>query len=479
MAQAPRVRFAPSPTGYLHVGGARTALFNWLFARKTGGVFVLRIEDTDRERSTEASTRTILEGMTWLGLTWDEGPFMQTEGVERHKADAARLLAEGHAYRCFCTPAELDAKREAAGVEYRYDRSCRAVSREDSDARAAAGQPFTVRVRVPEGATEWDDQVYGTIRFENDSLEDFIILRTDGTPVYNMAVVSDDIDMRITHVVRGEDHVANTPKQILLYRGLGADVPVFAHLPMILGADGRKLSKRHGATAVGDYAEVGILPQALFNFLALLGWNPGDEREVMEKDELTEAFSIDRIGKKSAVFDTAKLEWMNLQYLMRTPGEELLPLLVPRLVAAGLLTEDDAAARREWLLHLVELLKPRSRTLPEMAEQARTYLAETVEYDPDAAAKQFKDRGEVSARLGAVVDALTAVKEWTPEAIEASLRAAAEAAGVGFGKVAQPLRVALTGSAASPGIDQVVLLLGREGAVRRIESARRWLANAE
>jgi glutamyl-tRNA synthetase len=470
-----RVRFAPSPTGYLHVGGARTALFNWLMARQSGGVFVLRIEDTDRERSTDASTETILEGMTWLGLTWDEGPFFQSEGLARHTAEARRLLAEDSAYRCFCTPEELDAKRQAAGVEYRYDRKCRAIPRAESDARAQAGTPFTVRFRVPEGATEWTDQVYGTIRFDNESIEDFIILRTDGTPIYNMAVVSDDIDMRITHVVRGEDHVANTPKQILLYRALGAAVPEFAHLPMILGADGRKLSKRHGATAVGDYAKLGILPETLVNFLALLGWNPGDDRELMTVDEMTELFSVERINKKSAVFDMEKLQWMNGQYLAKKPAAELLPIVGPLLVEAGLMTADEVEERRDYVLHLIDLLRVRSRSTLEIPEQARVYLADELEYDAEATAKHWKDP-ETSARLAVVRGALAGVDAWEPAAIEAALRGAAVTAGVGFGKVAQPLRIALTGSAASPGIDQVGVLLGRERTLARIDAARERLA---
>ncbi|HEX2077228.1 MAG TPA: glutamate--tRNA ligase [Longimicrobium sp.] len=472
-----RVRFAPSPTGYLHVGGARTALFNWLFARKTGGVFVLRIEDTDRERSNEASTRTILDGMTWVGLTWDEGPFHQADGLPRHQADARRMLAEGSAYRCFCTPEELAAKREQMKQEYRYDRKCRAVPREESDARAAAGEPHTIRFRVPEGVTQWDDVVHGETRFENASIEDFIILRTDGTPIYNLAVVSDDIDMRITHVIRGDDHIPNTPKQILLYQALGATVPAFGHLPMILGPDGKKLSKRHGATAVGDYAQLGILPEALFNFLALLGWNPGDEREVMEKDELIQAFSLERINRKSAVFDAEKLLWMNGRYLEKKPVEELFPLVAPLLAAEGLVREEELETRREWLLHLLELLKVRARSVHEIPKMARTYLADPVEYDQDAVARQWKDPATAD-RLGAARAALEGLQPWTVEAIEPALRAAAESLGVGFGKVAQPLRVALTGSSASPGIDHVVYLLGREGALRRIDRARERLAAA-
>jgi glutamyl-tRNA synthetase len=470
-----RVRFAPSPTGYLHVGGARTALFNWLLARQSGGVFVLRIEDTDRERSTDASTETILEGMTWLGLTWDEGPEFQSEGLARHTAEARRLLAEDRAYRCFCTPEELDAKRQAAGVEYRYDRKCRAIPRAESDTRAAGGAPFTVRFRIPEGATEWTDQVYGAIRFGNESIEDFIILRTDGTPIYNMAVVSDDIDMRITLVMRGEDHIANTPKQILLYQALGAAVPQFAHLPMILGSDGRKLSKRHGATAVGDYAKLGILPETLVNFLALLGWNPGDDRELMTVAEMTELFSVERINKKSAVFDTDKLYWMNGQYLAKKPAEELAPIVAPLLVEAGLMTEAETEERRDYVLHLIDLLKVRSRSTLEIPQQARVYLADELEYDAAAVAKHWKDP-ETSARLGVVRDALAGVEAWEPAAIETALRAAAETAGVGFGKVAQPLRIALTGSAASPGIDQVGVLLGRQRTLARVDAARERLA---
>jgi glutamyl-tRNA synthetase len=466
-----RVRFAPSPTGYLHVGGARTALFNWLFARRTGGVFVLRIEDTDRERSTDESTRTILDGLSWLGLSWDEGPAHQADGLERHRAEALRLLAGGKAYRCFCTVSALAERRAAAGVEYRYERTCRAVATDEGERRAAAGEPYTVRFRVPEGATAWDDVVHGPTRFENETLEDFIVLRTDGTPVYNMAVVSDDIDMRITHVIRGDDHLPNTPKQILLYRALGAPVPTFAHVPMILGEDGRKLSKRHGATAVGDFARLGVLPEALFNFLALLGWNAGDDREVMGVGELVEAFTLERINRKSAVFDTEKLFWMNGQYLAVKPSADVLRLVAPLLEERGLLEPGELDARRPWLLHLVELLQTRSRSVLDIPAQARIYLADDVDYDEDAVAKQWRDAPATLARLEAVREVIADLEPWTVERIEGGLRGAADRAGVGFGKLAQPLRVALTGSSASPGIDHVVFLLGRERTLRRIDAA--------
>jgi glutamyl-tRNA synthetase len=303
-----RLRFAPSPTGYLHVGGARTALFNWLYARQTGGALVLRIEDTDRERSSDDMTAAILEGMSWLGLDWDEGPYHQADGFDRHRQEVERLLEAGQAYRCFCTAEALQARRDAAEAEggpgaYRYDRRCSLVAPEEAGSRSTAGEPHTVRFRVPEGETAWDDLVHGDTRFDNAHIEDFIILRSDGTPIYNLAVVSDDIDMRITHVLRGDDHLSNTPKQLLLYRALGAPEPRFGHLPMILGSDGKRLSKRHGATAVGEYRERGILPEAMINFLALLGWNPGDEQEIMEQHELIARFSLERILKKSSVFD--------------------------------------------------------------------------------------------------------------------------------------------------------------------------------
>src|SRR4051812_24430421 len=289
----PRLRFAPSPTGYLHVGGARTALFNWLYARKFGGEFLLRIEDTDKARSTDESTRAIFEGMEWLGLDWDNGVVYQGANLARHQADAKRLLESGAAYRCFCTAAELDERRreaESRKEAFKYDRRCDRLSSTEVERRVSAGNPFVVRFRVPEGTTEWDDLVHGRIAFPNKDIEDFVILRSDATPIYNMAVVSDDIAMRITLVMRGDDHISNTPKQIQLYRALGVELPQFAHLPMIHGLDGKKLSKRHGATAVGDYQHLGILPQAMLNFLALLGWSPGDDIEVMTRDRMVELF---------------------------------------------------------------------------------------------------------------------------------------------------------------------------------------------
>src|SRR5215207_3458183 len=368
-----RVRYAPSPTGYLHVGNARTAIHNWLLARKYGGTFLLRIEDTDKARSTEDMTRAIFDGLGWLGLDWDEEVTYQGANIERHQTDAQRLLDTDAAYRCFCTSEELDERRreaEARGDAFKYDRRCDRLSPDEVTRRAAAGEPFVLRFRVPDGTTEWDDLVHERIAFPNKDIEDFVILRSDGTPIYNMAVVSDDIDARISVVMRGDDHISNTPKQILLYEALGARIPVFAHLPMIHGTDGKKLSKRHGATAVGDYRHLGILPSAMDNFLALLGWSPGGDREVMMPAELIDHFSVDGLLKKAAVFDVKKLEWMNGQHLNMLPLAEVEPIITPSVVAAGLATVDWLASHRDWYNRLLELLRIRARTVDDVVRQA-------------------------------------------------------------------------------------------------------------
>jgi glutamyl-tRNA synthetase len=449
------------------VGGARTALFNWLFARHCGGAFVLRIEDTDRERSSEAMTAAIIEGMTWLGLDWDEGPCHQADGLEQHRADALRVLETGSAYRCFCTAEELAARRaaEPGADTFRYDRFCLGLTAEETRRRAAAGEPHTVRFRVPDGTTEWHDEVHGTISFANADIEDFIILRTDSTPIYNMAVVSDDIAMRITHVIRGDDHISNTPKQILLYRALDAAVPVFAHVPMILGPDGRRLSKRHGATAVGEYHNQGILPDALFNFLALLGWSPGTDEELFSRAELIDRFSLAGINRKSAIFDMQKLEWMNGRYLAVTPPEDLAAVL-----SAALGSEEQGHPDR-WWADLAALLSVRSRTLLELIEQARPLVVDEIAYDDAAVAKHWKDPPTVADRLQRLHADFAALTEWTEGALEETLRRRAEAEGVGAGKLIHPLRVALTGAAASPGIFDVALLLGRDRVMTRIQAA--------
>jgi glutamyl-tRNA synthetase len=475
-APVPRLRFAPSPTGYLHVGGARTALFNWLYARKYGGQMLLRIEDTDKARSKDDSTRAIFEGLTWLGLTWDETVVHQGANLERHRTDAMQMLANGTAYRCFCTQQELTERRAAAeanGEAFKYDRRCDRLDAAEVARRVAEGLPFTVRFRVPEGTTSWDDLVHDTIAFPNKDIEDFIVLRTDGTPIYNLAVVSDDIAMAITLVMRGDDHISNTPKQIMLYRALGAELPQFAHLPMIHGMDGKKLSKRHGATAVGDYQHLGILPGAMLNFLALLGWSPGNDIELMTLPQMIELFDTKGLQKKAAIFDTKKLEWMNGQHLQLLPVEELIARVTPALVAAGLVTEADLASRHDWYLALLDLLKIRARTVDDIVDQAAPYLLDTLEYDADAVAKQWKDAAGTATILRGVRDALAALPQWEPVAMEEALRALAEHVGLGekAGKLFQPLRVALTGQTASPGIFDVLMILGRSRALARIDAA--------
>ncbi len=476
MSEKVRVRFAPSPTGYLHVGGARTALFNWLFARRHAGTFILRIEDTDRERSSDAMTQAILDGMEWLGLDWDEGPHHQADGLERHRRDAVRLLENRRAYRCFCTPESLDERRRAAeekGEGYRYDRRCLlTVSPEEAERRAAAGQPYTVRFAVPEGETAWHDAVHEHTRFDNGDIEDFIVLRSDGTPVYNMAVVSDDHDMGVTHVIRGDDHLSNTPKQILLYDALGWQIPTFAHVPMILGSDGRRLSKRHGATAVGQYREEGILPESMVNFLALLGWSPGDDTELMSLEELTGRFSLEGIGKKSAVFDTDKLAWLNGQYLSAASAERLEPLVVDRLAAAGLAAPGELAQRRPWLLSLIDLLKPRARTIDDIIAQARPYFVDEVAYEQDAVQKHWaREPADVAARLRRLAEAYAALDLWEEQPLEDALRQLAGDLEVGAGKLIHPVRVAVTGAAVSPGIFEVLVVMGRERTLARLDVA--------
>jgi glutamyl-tRNA synthetase len=471
-----RLRFAPSPTGDLHVGGARTALFNWLYVRHFGGQLLLRIEDTDKARSTDESTRAIFDGLTWLGLSWDEEPVYQAANIARHQADVELLLARGAAYRCFCTPEELDRWRaEAAGRKdaFKYDGRCDRLPSDEVARRVASGAPSVVRFRVGEGTTEWTDLVHGRIAFPNKDIDDFVVLRSDGTPVYNMAVVSDDIAMRITLVMRGDDHISNTPKQIMLYEALGAPLPQFAHLPMIHGTDGKKLSKRHGATAVGDYQHQGILPSAMCNFLALLGWSPGGDREIMTRDEMIALFSPDGLQKKAAVFDPAKLEWMNGQHLSMLPLTEVEPYVTPAIVAAGLATPEDLAARREWYLALLDLLRVRARTIGDIVRQAAPYFLTTITYDPDAVAKQWKDHGATVTILTATSEALQSVSPWSAERLEFALRTVAESHGLAAGKLFQPLRVALTGLAVSPGIFDVLMVLGRETALSRIETAKK------
>ncbi len=480
-----RVRFAPSPTGFLHVGGGRTALFNWLFARRHRGTFILRIEDTDLERSTEASVRTILEGLAWLGITWDEGPFFQSRSLEAHRALAVRLLAEGKAYHCFCAAEELDRKRRAAeeeGAAWKYDRTCLRLPPEEVLCRLAAGARAAVRFRVPEGMVAWEDRVHGPTSFDASVIEDIVVLRSDGSPTYNLSCVSDDIAMRVTHVIRGDDHISNTPKQILLYRAAGATPPAFAHLPLILGADKKRLSKRHGAVSVTEYRDRGYLPEALFNFLALLGWSPGDGREKMTREEMIAAFDLAAINRKGAVFDEQKLEWLNSQYINDLPPARLAALVRPDLEREGLLAPDldEGGARRDWFLRVIEALKARSKRIPDIARDLRPFLSDRFEYAAEAIEKHLRggkagSPAAIAERLRHLRTALASVDPFTEQATEAALRALAESRGEPASHFIHPLRVALVGTAVSPGVFTVLVLVGKERALGRLDRLIRFL----
>jgi len=472
-----RVRFAPSPTGYLHVGGARTALFNWLFAKKAGGTFILRIEDTDVERSREEMTAAILEGMRWLELSWDEGPIYQSQRRDRHREAGRSLLQSGHAYACFCEIGDLQRRRETAeraGIPWKYERDCLKLPPGEAQRRIASGASHAVRFKVPEGTTAWDDRVHGPTSFANDTIEDFVLLRSDGTPTYHLSVVSDDIDMRITDVIRGDDHLSNTPKQILLYRALGLEPPTFAHLPLILGADKKRLSKRHGAVAVTEYREAGYLPEALFNFLALLGWSPGDGREFLPRAELVRLFSFAGVGKKGAVFDEQKLLWLNSQYIQAMPASAILEKIRPELLAKGLWDAALEGERRIWFEQVLEILKARSRKLADLARDSEAFLCEEVAYSPEAVARHLKEPG-VAGRMKTLKQALVAVEPFDEPATEQALRRVAEGEGVAAAKLIHPLRVALTGQAVSPGVFAVLVLVGRERALRRIDRLVQFL----
>jgi glutamyl-tRNA synthetase len=483
---APRVRFAPSPTGYLHVGGARTALFNWLYARHSGGTFVLRIEDTDMERSSWEMVAGILDGMRWLGLDWDEGPevggpcgpYFQSERLDRYREAAARLVASGRAYYCYCKPDDIKAKRdaaEAAGQSWSYDRACASLSADEIEAREAAGAPRAIRFRMPAGTTAYDDVVHGRIEFDNAVIEDFVVLRSDRYPTYHLSVVVDDIDMRITDVVRGDDHISNTPKQVLLYEALEAPVPRFAHVPLILGPDKRRLSKRHGATSVMEYERQGFLPEAMFNFLALLGWSPGEgDRELFTREELVAAFSLDGIASSNAVFNPEKLEWFNSQHIARLGGDEITRRLEPLLLEQGLWSDALAGERREWFHQVIEILKPRAKKLRDLVEQGRYFFVDPASYDEAAVAKHLSAAG-LAGHVAAWGEALAAVEPFSAAAIEAALRACAESRGIKAATLIHATRVAVTGQGVSPSLFDVVALVGHEAAARRLAKLQQFL----
>ena len=460
-----RVRFAPSPTGHLHIGGARTALFNWLYARHNNGTFILRIEDTDTTRSTDEYIEAIIEGMKWLGLDWDEGPFRQTDRFDIYRSYADKLVKQGRAYYCYCSPEELEAARKesmAQGRALKYNGKCR-----DMKEPLPGVQPV-VRFRMPvEGQTIVDDLIKGMVTFENEQLDDLIILRSDGTPTYNLTVVVDDVDMKITHVIRGDDHLNNTPKQIQFYHAFGYPVPKFAHLPMILGSDKARLSKRHGATSVMAYYDMGYLPEALVNYLVRLGWSYGDQ-EVFTRDELVKYFSFENVGKAAAVFNPEKLLWLNSQYIMSCSTDKLAELVLPFLEKNGVI-EKGQAMDKTWLSKAVGTLKERSKTLLELANSLRYYIAEEVEYNEKAKEKFLNAKGR--DLLVALKEALTSIPEFSHHELEQVFKSVVEKHGVKLKDLAQPVRVAMTGGTESPGIFEVLEVVGKEKTIRRLEKA--------
>src|SRR5438045_2959350 len=513
---APRVRFAPSPTGYLHVGGARTALFNWLFARHFAGTLVLRIEDTDLERSTPEMVEGILQGLQWLGLNWNEGPYYQTQRGDLYLAAAEKLIESGAAYYCFCSKEDLERRRQKAAAEGRppkYEGPCRRLDRAEALRRKAVGEPAAVRFKIPEGgSTAFDDSVFGKVEFVNSELEDFVLLRSDGSPTYHLSVVADDIDLRITHIIRGSDHISNTPKQVLLYQALGAALPVFAHVPLILGPDKTRLSKRHGAISVMSYRDEGIVPEAFRNFLALLGWTPPEGTpEILGDAELIRLFGLEGISRSNAVFDRAKLDWFNTEYIRAYPAERLLPLIKQEWKKAGIEVtvasepaieqgrpdragtssggaEYVSPGRKSWLgqqndqspvgtaesqdhaglLSTIDLLKPRARSLKDFAGSFRAFFSDEFEADPAAVEKFLKDEKirQLLVELGRRYESLPDFSEGETEWV---LREFAAEKGVKAGALINGARVALTGQGVAPSLFAVMMALGSERTRRRLE----------
>ncbi len=457
-------RFPPSPTGSLHIGGARTALFNWLFARHHGGRFVLRIEDTDIERSTEASVKAILDAMEWLDLNWDEGPFFQTKRLDVYREYAQKLFDTGHAYWCECTPEELENRRKAAmaqGRKPKYEGTCRTRG-------LGPGPNRVLRFHTPEtGQTILDDMIKGPIFFDNSELDDLVLVRSDGMPTYNFAVVIDDLTMNITHVIRGDDHVNNTPRQIQIYLALGAELPRFAHVPMIHGEDRSPLSKRHGATSVMEYRELGFLPEALINCLARLGWSHGDE-EIFSRSELIEKFSLNTVGKSPSIFNIEKLLWLNAHYIKEKPPLDLVAPLKPFLTARSFPEKPD-----DYIAGAIRTLAPRSRTLVEMADAMRFYMVDTIEFD-EAAARKFLVP-DIRAPFERLAEDLTKLDPFSEQGLEEVFKKVTAEFGMKLGKIAQPVRVALTGVTVSPGLFEIIDVLGKDAVLKRLGRALEYI----
>ena len=477
-----RVRFAPSPTGYLHVGGARTALFNWLFARKERGTMILRIEDTDAERNKPELVTGIIDGLKWLAVDWDEGPYYQSQRTDFYREMGKKVLASGHAFLCYCPPEKYvggdHAEEGAEGAKVRKITRCTCRDGKPSTPGTKPAVRFKVLVG---GTTKFYDAVFGEREFQNGEIEDFVLLRSGkegeefGQAMYQMSVVADDIDMRITHVIRGADHISNTPKQVLLYRALGAEPPVFAHVPLILGPDKSRLSKRHGATDVNMYRREGFLPEAFRNFLALLGWSPGGDEEYLRTSELLQKFSLEGVSRTNGVFDRAKLEWFNTQYLQKLPIEDLLPQVEAQLKQDGLWKEEWATgAGHEWFSRTVDLLRPRVRLLPDFSTWSRAFFSDEFAIDPAAKAKFWKDE-KVPGLLAKLADALAALTEWNHDACDHASRKVAEEGGVKAGLLINATRVAIVGQAVAPPLFDTMVVLGQERVVRRLrEALKEW-----
>ena len=482
-----RVRFAPSPTGYLHIGGARTCLFNWLFAKSQGGKLILRIEDTDIERLKEDSVSQILTSMKWLGLTWDEGPevggdkgpYYQSERLAIYREICAKLVEEGKAYYCFCTPSDLEAAREkqrALKQPFRYARTCRDIPLEEAKARIAAGAKYSVRLKIPlEGTVVVKDMIHGEVSFNMDQFDDFVIMKSNGIPTYNFAVVVDDHAMHITHVLRAEEHLSNTPKQILVYEALGYPIPEFGHMPMILAPDRSKLSKRHGATSVEEFREQGYLPEAIVNYLTLLGWSPGNDEEIFTLPATLAKFDFGKMSKKAAVYDTKKLTWLNGQYLSSLPLENIVAAAIPFFKKAGLVDDAYLATHKEYFNHLVDVVRVRVKTLQELVDGAVYFFKPLEGYEEKGVAKHFTPEG--AALLEKCITAIEALPEFTLETTEACYNKIAEATGISLGKVIHPTRLALTGRTVSPGLFDVMLLMGRDETLKRLQQAVTYIKN--
>jgi len=483
-----RVRFAPSPTGNLHIGGARTALFNWLFARHNGGSFILRIDDTDLARSTEESTRGILSALRWLGIDWDEGPvvggpygpYFQSQRLDIYKDMALKLIDQGVAYYCYCTPEELAQRRKeamASGKAPKYDGRCRELSLQERKSKEAEGRKPAIRLRIPDsGETVVHDLFRGDVAFANDVLDDFIILKSNGMPAYNFACVVDDALMRISHIIRAEEHLSNTPRQILVYQALGYQLPVFAHVSMILAPDRSKLSKRHGATSVEEFRDSGYLPGALINYLALLGWSPEGEEEILSLPELVNQFTLDRVGKTAAIYDIKKLTWMNGHYLNEEDLDRIVELAIPYFQKKNLISENPSQEEMDYLRKVVEAVRSRVKTLAEVADAAEYFFVDDFSYDEKGVRKHFR-KENAAEYLAKAKEKLAALSDFTLETTEAAYRDLSEELGIKAGEIIHPTRLAISGRTMGPGLFDIMVILGKEKTLERMERAIKYIEN--